>query len=265
MADIGTSNIAGAVLVSTNSNSPQWDKTFGGPDIILEKYEFNCFRASAGSVAWPLRPNANGTGSSADVIEGTLTNPGIVGLITGTENSGTSAGQASLVSGPSYNGSPGGNLVLGGGLIEIMAIAQVETLSTAGDEFICFIGIGDGLEAYQLAPGATANGVYFRYDRTSSVNWQGVTYSGGSSTVASGGSNVAVGTGYVSLRMVINAAATSVSFYVNNTLIGTSTSNINTSLALSYGAVINKTAGTNSRSLNLDYLHFYQLLTTSRF
>jgi hypothetical protein len=202
---------------------------------------------------------SNGSGTTAGIKVGTAANPGIVTMTTGSTNT----GQAGIYKGDCYAGNGFGNSILGGGVYDLWFVMSIGTLSTGIDEFQVYFGIGDGFEPYQTSPGS--NGCIFRYIRTTSVNWQGVTLSGGSTTVASGGSNVAVATGFHNFRISINAAASSVSFYVNGTLIGTSAANISTSVPISIGACINKTVGTNSRNLDWDYVGFYNQLTTSRF
>jgi hypothetical protein len=66
------------------------------------------------------------------------------------------------------------------------------------------------------------------------------------------------------LKAVINAAATSVDFYIDNVLVKTETTNIPT--ASTVGNIINlvKSAGTTARTVDVDYYYFKQKYSTPR-
>jgi hypothetical protein len=65
------------------------------------------------------------------------------------------------------------------------------------------------------------------------------------------------------LEAIINAAASSVTFYFDGTSVGTITTNIPTP-ATAFGCSIIKSAGTTARYLFIDYLRLTQGFTTQR-
>lgn len=68
---------------------------------------------------------------------------------------------------------------------------------------------------------------------------------------------------WYTLRMEINAAATQVDFYINNTLVKSETTNIPT-VATGLMHQIYKTVGTTARTADVDYVYFKQKYTTQR-
>lgn len=117
------------------------------------------------------------------------------------------------------------------------------------------------------------NGVFFTYDEggtingtSASPNWQCVSVANSVRTLTT--TSVAVSnTSWTKLRIVINANATSASFYVNGTLVATHTTNIPTFAANTFAFVkqgIAKATGTSNRFLHCDYLGYENILTTPR-
>lgn len=151
------------------------------------------------------------------------------------------------------------NLVLGGGPWIFETLINVGTLSTAADEYVIVAGFIDG-----RANDAISDGVYWEYDRTNSVNWIGVTESGGTRTEID--SSVAVSTGtsaWVKLRFEVNAAGTSIEFFLNGTSVGTSTTNI-TSNGMQYFIRAMKSASSGAQNiLYIDYIYVRNDLTTA--
>lgn len=254
------STILGSRLVTSDTGIPVWSKAVGGPDIVFFEDDFLYFCTNATGY-YPWYYQRDGAGASSQNGLSTPGHPGVLTLNVGTSGS----GQATAVHGLSEESSLSGNFVLGGGYFEFYFVVNINTLSTLTDEYELYLGLGSYMETYSPNPGDYA--ACFRYQRTSSANWQGITKNAGTTTVASGGSNVAVATGWATLRMTIDAAASSVSFYVNGTLIGTSASNIPTDAAhpISLGMSMKQTAGTNERKVDIDYVSCFNQLTTSRF
>lgn len=261
LAKLPITNFLGAQLVASNQGVPAWSQTVGGPEIITLVDDDFCYYSSSANVPYPWYYVSNG-GSGTSFENGTPTpgHPGVKTLSTGTDANGEQA----MVHGSSVE-STNGNVILGGGAHQINWVINLPALSTITDEYAIWFGLGSGLQAYLTHPGDYA--VVFRYQRTTSTNWQGITRSGGSQTIASGGSNVAVATGWNTFSIVINANATSVSFYINNTLIGTSASNIPTSASnpISLGLVIQSSAGSTPKNVDIDLSQWFHQLTTSRF
>lgn len=124
------------------------------------------------------------------------------------------------------------------------------TLSDGTDTFTVYFGIANN--ALSTEP---TSGVYYRY--THSVNsgkFEAVTANGGTRTAADTG--ITADTSYHLFEARVNAAGSSVGFYIDDVLVATNTTNIPTSASLLVGvsALIVKSAGTTERSLVCDYL-----------
>lgn len=252
------STLLGSPLIN-NTSGAAYEKNVSGPDCIFFEDDLFYFSSSV-NAPYPWAFQTNGTAANAQTSPSTAAHPGIRTLNTGTDTT----GEAMMVHGSSSE-STDGNIILGGGYHEVFFVLNLSTLSTAGEEYALYFGLTSGLEAFLTHPGSY--GCFFQYKRGTSTNWQGLTKNAGSSTTASSGSNVAVATGWNNFKITINAAATSVSFYVNGTLIGTSAANIPTAAAhpISLGVAIQKSAGTTARTVDIDYVSWFNQLTTSRF
>lgn len=108
----------------------------------------------------------------------------------------------------------------GSGIVSLNYVLKLTTLSALGNRYNFYCGLGN------LTP---SNGIYFTYsDNVNSGNWQIVCAKQGVGTTTTNTSIPAV-TGYVNLGIVINAAGTSVGFFINGVLAGTiATANIPT-------------------------------------
>lgn len=138
----------------------------------------------------------------------------------------------------------------------------------------------DGTNTFQFLSGFwdtstgvnQVDGIYFLYDAqgvstgsASSGNWQIVTSSNSVRTFTT--TSVAIdNTNFQKLRIDVNAAGTSVQFYINDILVGTHTTNIPTGAArlTTSGVYLQKSAGTTSRTVDVDYLFIKVKFTTPR-
>jgi hypothetical protein len=78
--------------------------------------------------------------------------------------------------------------------------------------------------------GPTNDELFFRYtDNVNGGRWEAVTKAGGVETATDTGIAVVANTWY-KLRLVVNAAATSVAFSINGALVATNVSNITTAI-----------------------------------
>lgn len=150
------------------------------------------------------------------------------------------------------------NIEFGGGVWLTEALVNVGTLSTAADEYIITIGYVSGRNN-----DAITDGIYWEYDRTNSVNWIGVTESSSTRTEVDSGTAVSTGaSAWVKLGILVNAAGTNVDFYLDGTLVGSSTTNI-TSTALQFFIRAEKSASTGTQDvLYIDYIYIRNTLTT---
>lgn len=117
--------------------------------------------------------------------------------------------------------------------------------------------VHNGLVTSGTAPtGDPVDGIFFRYsDNVNSGNWQCVCRKDSTETVIN--TSTAATTAYTVLRFTVNAAATSVTFYINGTSVGTTTTNIpnagsGDAVVLCCG--IGKSAGTTTRSNDIDFV-----------
>lgn len=179
---------------------------------------------------------------------------GVFSVVTGT----TATGRASLTLNDS-------GFIVGGGQTLCEWLVRVPVLSTVSEEYVVRIGINDTASGANLD---AADGVYFVYDRLNSgANWLARTASSSIRTTADTGVAVVAG-GWHKLRAVVNALGTSVDFYVDNmsVAVATITTNIPSGAGRRAGALIriDKTAGTTSTSLLMDYFWLNKTFTTPR-
>ena len=146
-------------------------------------------------------------------------------------------------------------IVLGGGAFYSEWLVQIVTLSSGGNTYTVRIGLGDATAA------DFTNGVYFEYTSGTSVNWLIKTASGGTRTSTTTSTAVSAGT-WAKLGILVNAAASSVTYTINGTSVGTITTNIPTT-ATGLVAHQTRTAGTPV-GFDIDYVHIYQRFTTAR-
>lgn len=135
----------------------------------------------------------------------------------------------------------------------------LETLSTLAERYTAYVGFGDS-----TASGDQTDGAYFKYnDSVNSGKWQYVTSAAGARTSADTG--VTAVTNYSIFEIQANAAGTSIGFYIDGVLVGTSTTNIPTgSNKFGITLKIEKSLGTTTRRLNMDYMDFLMNLTSAR-
>jgi len=155
-------------------------------------------------------------------------------------------------------------MVLGGGRILYETSVQVPTLSTSGERFAFISGFTSALNNITIP-----NGAAFLYDEggvatgsAASANWQVLTAAGGSRTYTTTATVVTAGQWY-KLQVIVNAAATSVGFYIDGTLVHTETSTIPTA-AIGFANQIIKSNGTTARSVLVDYVYLKQKYTTAK-
>jgi hypothetical protein len=153
----------------------------------------------------------------------------------------------------------------GGGTWMYESYIEVNTLSDATDRFRFISGFGNNATS-----GVEINGAFFTYDEggvsngtIASPNWQCVTTVGAVRTLTT--TSVAVTTTWTKLRIIINADATEVKFYIDGTLVATHTTNIPVlPNRLKVKQMIAKSLGTGNRFVYCDYIFYENNLTTLR-
>jgi hypothetical protein len=156
----------------------------------------------------------------------------------------------------------------GGGAWNFESSINLSNLSDATNRFRFISGFGSNAANTQ-----EGDGVFFTYDEggtlngtAASPNWQCVTVANVVRTLTTTSIPVVNGA-WLKLRIEINAAGTSVAFYVNGTLAATHTTNIplasnNRYVLMKQGMF--KTIGTTNRVIYVDYLGYENILTTPR-
>jgi hypothetical protein len=153
----------------------------------------------------------------------------------------------------------------GGGTWMYESYIEVDTLSDATNRFRFISGFGN-----VASSGTETNGAFFTYDEggvsngtIASPNWQCVTTVGAVRTLTT--TSVAVTTTWTKLRIIINADATEVKFYIDGTLVATHTTNIPVlPNRLKVKQMIAKSLGTGNRFVYCDYIFYENNLTTLR-
>ncbi len=190
--------------------------------------DFMCFNA------WSKGNNFSGTGAGyAFIASIDKDHNGVMAIITGTTATGWSSFSTTANS-----------LKFSSVATELTvyeAVIRTDVLSTATQEYIVYFGLGDNIAA-NTEP---TNGAYFKYVRTTSVNFQICTASAGTRTITTTSNAVPAST-YARYKIVV-AGNSSATFYINDVLIGTIATNINTTNPLACFLKIVKTAGTTSR------------------
>jgi hypothetical protein len=148
---------------------------------------------------------------------------------------------------------------LGSGPLVFAAKINVNTaLSTTVDRFQILAGLISTATAINQT-----NGVYFLYDEggnstggAASPNWQVVTVNNGTRTFFATSVAVTLNT-WFNLRVEVDGLGSSATFYINNTLVRTTTTTIPTSTArlFGYGAYIQKSTGTTARTFMVDWIY----------
>ncbi len=200
--------------------------------------------------------------------------PGNTNYLANNQNA-ASAGQTSALNHPGVvilntnantNGAVGisrQGLFTTDGRILLQFLMLIPTLSDGTDTYIIRVGLGTG----GAATGDFTDGAYFQY--THSVNsgaWTIKTSNNSTQTTANTASTV--DTNWHLYKIDMNAAGTSVAFYIDgvqvtNSPIATNLPGNTRLFGDSYR--ITKSAGANSRSLNLDLTMIWKQITSARF
>jgi hypothetical protein len=127
---------------------------------------------------------------------------------------------------------------------------NIPVLSTAAQEFQAAFGFHDG---DTTANGDCVDGLYFKYNRLTNVNW--LITSAVNSTITNTATAVAVATGWNWFTIDVNPATNTATFFINGTQVGTiARTSWPTAAGRNTGVLskIVKTVGTTSVNLLLD-------------
>ena len=186
-------------------------------------------------------------GSTSDIANNGVTGSGFCGV--GTVATGTtynSTGVGTINSFYDY-----GKIVVGSIRTVFEARVRVPTLSTSGVSF-------EVLEGYSIT---TANipptdGIYFYYTHgTNSGAWQCTCRAGSTSTNLNSTVTVNANQWY-KLRLDVNAAGNSVTFYIDGVLVGSIATNIPTAALVIYHSIQKLNTTSTSRSFDVDFWYW---------
>lgn len=236
--------LPGQVVYTDGAGQWGWDYPTGSASkyVLFDDFVYGTVGSTTGP--WTVNgANVTQVGSQA------VNRPGVLQLTTAS----LSTGQAFF-----HNGIT--EYVFGGGAVSLEWSARLTT------------AIPDGVQTYSMWMGfhdvTTAkdavDGAYFYLD-SASANWQCVTSKASTRTTNSSGVAAVNGT-WVKFRIDINAACTSITFYINGTLVATSTTNLPDTTSNNCGIMFNilKSLGTTPSIFQVDYVRMTQQFTTSR-
>lgn len=246
-----TSNGAGALPTFQTATAAAFDPTTTF-QIYEDFYNPNDTSLTMGVYGW--QTNLSGSGTLAVNSASSLSNrrPGQIICGTGT----TTSGLASI---SLYSGGVG-NLVGVGVTSVIMNILTDSALSDGTNTYTIFAGLGNTTDGTTFT-----NGIFVSYTHgVNSGKWLGTCRASSTSSTLDLGTAVATDTWYT-LRMDINAAASSVTFYVNGSSIGSINTNIPSSASGAPIFGIKKSAGTTDRFAYIDFFYLNTALTSTRY
>lgn len=186
------------------------------------------------------------SGGSSSIVASESNHSGIVQLSTGSSSS---SAYSNLFLGSN-------TIFLGNGNLDLEFLIRIPTLSAGPEEYTVRVGLGDTLN------GDHSNGIWFEYDRTTSVNWRYCVNNEGSATKNTSTTPVLENT-WIKLKISINADASLITFYINGVSIGTVASGFSIN---GFGPRIHivKSNGTGARVLQMDYFSMSYNLVVSR-
>lgn len=201
----------------------------------------------AGNNGWTVSSSGAGAGTSSNAGLVAPLRPGVIQSATGTTTTGRSAvhlGTNTVRIPPAPNN-----------WVDIELAVALSATNTANDQFVSRFGLGNN----HAVDGEHSEAIMFRYS-TVSTNWQCVTISGSSATVAATSVPVVPSFWY---RLRIFANSTVARFWINDSFVASIATNIPTA-ALAPGAKIQKTLGGANRIHALDYFSLRFIFASPR-
>lgn len=217
--------------------------TYFNPRKMYTLFDEHFNAVTGGPINWSLGNYNSGVNPGFLASESAAI--GILEFSTGTTTNG----------GSTMRTGQGTSFVLGALDVDLTMRFKVPTLSDATDTFTLIVGLSD---ASTTAAGQAVDGAYFVYSSSGTYyanvgKWSGITASNSSRTEVTSSVTVVAGTWYM-LRLRVNSAGNNVDFYVNDTLIGSSSTNIGTGTSRATGLTykLEKQAGTTARTALID-------------
>lgn len=192
---------------------------------------------------------SGGSGATNSPSTGDRDRPGVIYSGTGTSTTGKAGWSLAVFS----FRAGGGKMIWQCGLKNTVA-------SDGTNTFKIFTGFGDNAAAN------STDGAYFRYTHSENGgNWTCVTVNNTTETTTDSGV-AGANSAWRDFKIEINAAGTSVAFYIDGVLKAAHTTNIPTAAGREFGAIhtIQKSAGTTAAVMFTDYVDAAGELTTAR-
>ena len=148
-------------------------------------------------------------------------------------------------------------LILGGGRVTLNWVTKFAQLSNGVDRFAALIGFeNDNGEPI-------TNGIYFRYsDNVNGGQWQCISVSASTPTVVN--TATAADTNWHRYTIDVNAAASSITFSIDGTSVGTINTNIPTTAINPAILFFDQISSGATITMYVDLFYLYQSLTTPR-
>jgi hypothetical protein len=190
--------------------------------------------------------------NSGSIVPTTAANPGILQIsvaATGTDGGGITTGI--------YTGNTFPAFVLGGGIITFETLIKIPVISDGTNNTQLNIGFRD-------SPGwaAATSGWNIQYQRESSLNWQLLVTAASTQTTLDSG--IPVTTGWHHIKLVSNAAGTSIAGFIDGVSMGTAITTNIPSVALPPMITLRKTLGAAAMYLGIDYIKIDKTLSVAR-
>lgn len=208
-------------------------------------------------VGGPYTISNTGTAAATAIqLPASSNRPGIARMTTGS----TATGRTTYIT----DAVTGTVMFFGGGAVTWESSINITTLSAAAQRFSFRAGFIDALS------GDPVDGAFIEYDEATSPNWKCVT-ANNSVRTRNTSTTAVTAAAWHDLKITVNAAGTSVSFFVDGVeLTGGSASPITTNIpttsarAFGYGARLEKIVGTTARTVDIDWERFELVFTTPR-
>lgn len=245
--------VAGAIYYNASSQSFRCYQNGAWEECIRRArtsyYVYSDFTSEGADTQFSFDSTGTGANISSSVSGGIPGHPGVIQFQTGTTATGASSvgsmAQLRLGNGDAYG---------------FESVLRVPTLSDGTETFTIRSGFIDTDMA------ESTDGCFFRYtDATNGGRWQGVCRSNNAETACDTGITVGANAWY-RLNVKVNAAGNSADFQTDGTSRCQVTTNIPTAnfRHTGYGTHIVKSAGTTSRTFDLDYMEIIGQLGTPR-
>jgi len=187
----------------------------------------------------------------------------ISNFITGNKIGYANASTGTTITGNAGTGIANNAIGIANGQIIIETSIMIPTLSTSVERFVVFNGLMN-FSNYSNP----SNAIFFYYDEggilpTATPNWKCYTIRSLTRTATITSIPVTANQWY-KLKIIVNADASSVGFYIDGVLVATHTTNIPLNIGYSFDSMIQKSVGLTARTMQMDYSAISQTFTTPR-